>query len=114
MKKSLELDLADLTAILESFTKKLETVAQGDLIDLAARLRPVVKQCTVIDEYTKGVVKQKLRHAEGMVPGGMFKAVLKLVATKRLDQKLLKEEMPKIHAQYCLDATDERVTYELR
>lgn len=114
MKRSFELDLADLTAILEGFTKKLDKLTQEELIDLAARLKPVSKHCVVIDEHVKLMVKNKLRHAEGSVVGSMFKAVLKLVYTKRLNQARLKEEHPVIHTAYCDDCTDERVTFELR
>lgn len=114
MKKSLEIDFADLTDILEGFTKKLDKTSQADLIDLAARLKPVAKHCGTIDEYVKGIVKDRLKHNEGFLAGGLFKAVLKLVPTSRLNQKRLKEEKPAVHAAYCDDAVDERVTFEVR
>lgn len=114
MKKSFELDLADLTAILETFSKKMDKLPQADLIDLAARLKPVCKQCITIDEYVKDMVKNRLDHEAGSLPGGLFKAILKLIPTKRLNQARLKAEHPVIHANYCDDCTDERVTFELR
>lgn len=114
MKKSFELDLADLTGILENFSKKLDRLTQAEVIDLAARLKPVCKQCVTIDEYVKDMVRARLDHEEGYLAGGMFKAILRLVPTKRLNQKRLKEEKPAIHAAYCEDCTDERITFELR
>jgi hypothetical protein len=114
MKKALELDLADLKDILEGFTLKLDKMTEAELIDLAARLKPVAKHCKTIDEYVKEAIKTKLRHKDGVRLGGLFRAVLKLVPTKRLDQAGLKENEPAIFNEYCKDATDERVTFELR
>lgn len=113
-KKAFELDLADLKDILEGFTLKLDKMTEPELIDLAARLKPVAKHCNTIDEYVKDAVKTKLRHKEGNRLGSLFKAVLKLVPTTRLDQKALKADDPDTFEKYCKDATDERVTFELR
>ena len=114
MKKSFEVDLADLVDILEGFTKKLDKIPRDDLIDLAARLKPVVKHINVIDEFAKDYTKAYLKHKEGSLGGGLFKAVLKLVETTRLDQKGLKEGDPAIHAKYNKKVTDERVSFEVR
>lgn len=114
MKKATELDLVDLSDILEGFVNKLDKMAEKDVIDLAARLKPVVKHCEKIDTFVKDKVKAKLKHDEGTVLGGLFKAVLKLVPCTRLDQKALKEAHPKIHAEFCVPGEDERVTFELR
>lgn len=116
MKKSIANDLNDLTIILESLHEKLDkgTISEAELIDVAARLKPIAKHCNVIDEACKAYVKDKRKGIEGTVMGELFKAVLKIVPTKRLDQKALKENEPKIHAEYNMDVEDERVTYELR
>lgn len=114
MKPAMKRDLTDLTVILEDFASKLDKLTEADLIDLAARLKPVAKHCKAIDDHAKSYVKDKLDGQEGTVLGGLFKALLKLVPTTRLNQKLLKEEQPKIHAQYNEDVTDERVSFELR
>ena len=114
MKKSLELDFSDLNIILEGFEQKLDRMPQADLIDLAARLKPVAKHCKAIDEFVKTYVKEKLDDRPGSVPGGLFKATLKLVPTTRLNQSKLKEERPTIHAKYNEPVEDERVTFEVR
>ena len=116
MKKSIANDLSDLTIILESLHEKLDkgTISNTELIDVAARLKPIAKHCKVIDEACKEYVKDKRKGVEGTVMGELFKAVLKLVPTKRLDQAGLKENEPDIHAEYNLDVTDERITFELR
>ena len=114
MKKSLELDVRDLTTILETFTTKAELLDEAELIDLAARLKPAEKAIKEILELCKSNVKTKLRHKPGERLGQMFKAVLTLVPTTRLDQKALKEDEPLIHEAYCKECTDERVTFTLR
>lgn len=114
MKPALKRDLVDLSDILENFASKLATLTEADLIDLAARLKPVAKHCKVIDDHVKAMVKDKLDGVEGTRLGGEFKAVMKLVPTTRLNQKLLKEEQPKVHARYNENVVDERVSFELR
>jgi hypothetical protein len=114
MKKAMETDVIDLGDILESFVKKLDKLSEPELIDLAARLKPAAKACKTIDEAVKEMVKEKLDHQDGTRLGAMFKAILKLVPTKRLNQKRLLEEKPAIHAAYNEDVEDERVTFELR
>lgn len=114
MKKAVEFDLADLSDILEGFVTKLPKMSQHDLIDLAARLKPVAKNTKAIDDFVKVMVKEKLKHKEGMLPGGLFKAVLKLVPIGRLDQKALKEDKPALVEEYTRDDTDERVTFEVK
>jgi hypothetical protein len=114
MKKSMEIDFADLTDILESFTKKLDKMAQPDLIDLAARLKPVAKHCEAIDKFVKDFVKEKLKGKEDVLPGGMFMAKLALVQVSRLDQKALKAAEPDLYEEYSKVDTDQRVTFTLR
>jgi len=114
MKPALKKDLKMLGEILEDVVKDLDTLPEADLIDVAARLKPVAKACKTIDDHVKEMIKTKLKHKEGSRLGELFKAVLKLVPTTRLNQALLKEEQPKVHAKYNEAVTDERVTYELR
>lgn len=114
MKPAVEMDLADMADILDSFSKKLETMTLKDKIDLAARLKPVAKTCEVIDKSVKDEIKTKLKHDEGELKGSLFKAILKLIPIDRLDQKRFKEEKPVIYAQFVRNDTDERVTFELR
>lgn len=114
MKPSIEIDAADLTDILEGFVTKLPKMTEADMIDLAARLKPAAKHLKTIDEYVKQDVKERLKHHNGARLGTLFKAVLKLIPCERLDQTALKEGHPKIHAMYCKEAMDERVTFEVR
>lgn len=107
-------DIDDLSAILEDFVARLDKLGLANKIDMAARLKPVAKHVKAIDDHVKDAVKTKLAHKEGTTLGVLFKAVLKLVPVPRLDQKLLKEERPKIHEQYIRNDVDERVTYEVR
>ena len=114
MKKSLEVDVSDLSDILESFVKKLDSLPEAELIDLAARLKPAAKACEAIDKHVKEMVKAKLKHKEGNRLGGMFKAILKLVPTKRFNQGKLKADDPELYEAYCEDSDQERITFEVR
>lgn len=114
MNKALQTDLIDLADIMEGFVKKLPQMSEADQIDLAARLKPVAKACKQIDDAVKDAVKAKLHHKEGNRLGNLFKAVLKVIHTSRLDQTALREERPKIYDLYNKPCDDERVTFELR
>jgi hypothetical protein len=114
MKKSLERDLGDLVAILEDVVEGMDVLPLTDLIDLAARLKPVAKHCKEIDEATKGLIKKKLKNKEGTVLGTMFKAVLKLIPIDRLNQTKLKEDEPEMYAAYVEKHEDKRITFEVR
>lgn len=114
MKKALELDLTDLSDILEGFVKKLDKTPEADLIDMAARLKPVAKHCKEIDEFVKELVKDKLKGTEGTRNGSLFKAVLKLVPVHRLNQGRFKETKPALYESFCDDVEDKRITFETR
>lgn len=114
MKPAMKRDLVDLSDILESFASKLDDMTEADLIDLAARLKPVAKHCKEIDDRVKDMVKTSLDLVDGVVNGNEFKAVGKNVPTTRLNQKALKENEPKIHAKYNEEVTDFRISFELR
>jgi len=114
MKKAIERDLADLVVILEDLTDSIDDMPQADLIDMAARLKPVAKACKVIDEFTKEFVKKKLKGKGGSVPGALFKANLTIVPVERFQQKLFKESEPETYAEYTKTDQDQRVTFEVR
>lgn len=114
MKPSQERDLVDLSTILETFATKLPIMAEADLIDLAARLKPVTKMADEIDKYVKAGIKEKLKGKEGMRLGNMFKACLKIVTVEQFQQKAFKEAKPALAAQFTETCTQERITYELR
>lgn len=114
MKKALNQDLIDASEILENFANVLETLPQSDLVDLAARLKPIAKNCELIDKFAKEMVKVKLKGEEGDVLGSMFKASLKLVPVERLDQKAFKEARPSLFQQYVRENNETRINFELR
>ena len=114
MKKAMNLDLIDLSDILEGFIKKLDKLSQPELIDLAARLKPVAKHCETIDKHVKEMVKDKLDHVAGELPGTSFIAELKIVPTERLEQKRFKEERPAMYKEYTKTDEDERVSFKVR
>lgn len=114
MNKATETDLVVLTEIFEDFARKFDKLKLVDQVDLAARLKPVAKACKDIDDKAKAIVRSLRNGQEGEVPGKLFKACLTLVEVDRLEQKLLKEEQPKIFNKYVRHDIDERVTYKLR
>lgn len=114
MKPSHERDLLDLSTILESFSTRLSAMPEADLIDLAARLKPVAKMVKEIDDYVKAGIKDKLKGKEGSRLGNMFKACLKLVSVEQFQQKAFKEAKPALAAQFTETCIQERITYELR
>lgn len=114
MKPALKKDLRLLSEILEDLVNGLPELKEADLIDVAARLKPIHKNADKVLEHAKTHVIEKLKGREGSILGVEFKGLLKHVDTTRLNQKALKEGHPKIHAQYNEEVTDNRVTYELR
>lgn len=114
MKKALDLDLSDVSTILESFVAKLDKQSEADLIDIAARLKPVAKHIEAIDKHVKALVKEKLHEKEGTRLGGMFKAVLKLVPTSRFQAAAFKEAKPAVYESYCEEKDEIRITFEVR
>lgn len=114
MKKALKSDLEMLKVILEDVIKGLPKTSEEDLIDLAAYLKPVAKNCETIDEYVKDVIKDKLKNEEGTRLGAVFKAVLKLVPVNRLNQDALKAGNPDVYDEYVEAKEGKRITYEVR
>lgn len=114
MKPAMKKDLKLLSEILEDIVSGLADFNQKDLIDITARLKPIHKAANTVLEHTKDFVKKKRDGVPGAVLGEEFKAVLAHVDTTRLNQRLLKEESPKVHAKYNEAVTDDRITYELR
>jgi hypothetical protein len=114
MKPALKKDLKLLSEILEDLVSGWANLSVADQIDVAARLKPIHKNANKILEDNKEFVKKKRNGKPGAVLGEDFKAVMSHVPTTRLNQKLLKEEQPKVHAKYNESVVDDRITYELR
>lgn len=114
MHKMIDADLTDAVDALEHLIKRLHKQPLETKVDVGARIRGLAKSIEVVDKEIKDEVKEILKQKEGEVTGELFKAILKLVPTTRLDQKLLKAEHPEVY-QACLDETEVlRVTYEPR
>jgi predicted phage-related endonuclease len=114
MNKAAKLDLAYLQESMEDLQKQLETMTMKSKIDVAARLRSVVKSCEAIDKAIKDEIKVIRNNEPGIVVGDLFKASLSLVPTTRLDQKKLEVEYPKAYAK-CLETKEQaRITFEPR
>ncbi len=114
MNTSLKIDLEDAMDVMESIKKRLPKMTLAEQIDVAARLKAVEKGCKAVDEAVKTSIKMKLKHKAGEVKGEVFKAVMRIDEPERLNQKLLKEEQPKIVAQYTEVCPTEVITFEPR
>jgi hypothetical protein len=107
-------DLEDLTLLLEDLVKRLPKMERKERIDVAARLKPAAKHIKTIDDAVKAEIKERLKGKEGTVLGEIFKAILKLVPTKRLDQSAFKEAEPETYEQYVKETDDQRISFEAR
>jgi predicted phage-related endonuclease len=108
------IDLADLLDAMEHLHKMLPKLTLKTKVDVAARLKAIVKTAKSIDDDVKDEIKDHLKGKAGTVPGEIFKALVGIHPVTRLDQKLLKEERPKIYAEYEKTGDEERVTFETR
>lgn len=114
MKKDISKDLDDLSIIMENLKLAMAKLSSEDLIDVAARLKPIAKACTEVDETTKEYVKKKLKGKEGEVPGNLFKAVMKVIPVNRFNQARFKEVRPVMFESYVDEKDEQRITFELR
>ncbi len=114
MKKSIKEALEDASAVMEEIKGKLGAMTLQEKVDVAARLKAVTKTAEAVDKAVKDEIKAKLKDKEGTVLGEVFKAVLKLVPTDRLNQKKLKENEPAIVEEYTETEDQQRITFEVR
>lgn len=114
MRKSLEQDVVDAGDALESILKKLSKMTMTEKVDVAARLKAVMKNCEDFDKSVKEDFKKFLKDGEGTVPGMVFKAVYKISPVSRLDQKALKEAEPKLVEEFTKTKPEGRFTFEAR
>jgi hypothetical protein len=114
MNKLVKLDLIDLQTAMEDLITQLPNMTMKTKIDVAARLRSVVKSCEAVDKAIKDEIKV-IRHNEpGVVVGDLFKATLAMIPTTRLDQQKLQVDYPKAYAK-CLETKEQaRITFEAR
>jgi predicted phage-related endonuclease len=114
MNTSTKTDLEDIALMMESLAKQLPKLTLATKVDMAARLRGVAKAVKAIDDSIKDEIKAKRNGRVGVVAGDLFKAVLSLIPTTRLDQKKLEIEQPKIYAKYLKTDNQTRITFEVR
>jgi len=111
---SVKNDLSDASESLEHLLKKYDDLSMVEKVDVGARVNAIAKNASALVEKVKEDIKARRKGKEGSVNGEIFKAVLKLVSTTRLDQKALKDELPDTHAEYNKDVTDTRINFEPR
>lgn len=114
MKTATLMDLEDVQLAIENLKDRLPKMKLTELIDVAARLKAVAKNCEVIDDNCKDQVKKQLKGKAGEVPGETFKAVLRIDTVSRLDQKAFKEGHPKIAEAYTSDCDQKVITFAAR
>ena len=114
MIKSIATDLVDASDITEHLLKKLPDLSLDDKIDIAARLRAVVKNCGAIDEIIKDEIKKKLRNKEGTLLGDVFKCSLTIVPTMRFDSAAFKADHADLYEKYSAPQDQKRITFEPR
>lgn len=116
MKQGVKVDLLDLQECIEALAGRVKNnkLNRAEMVDLAARLKPVAKYCKAIDETVKDYIKDFLKHKVGEVKGEVFKAVLRIDESSRLDQKQLKEDYPEVFEECCKPCETEVVTFEAR
>jgi len=114
MNTATAIDLADIQDAIESLHKNLGKLPLKAKVDVAARLRAVVKTATAMDEMVKAEIKASLKDKPGFVAGEIFKAALALIPTTRLNQKALELDYPKIYAKYLETKDQARITFEVR
>lgn len=114
MNKLTETDLEDITYLFEDLYKRVKKLELRQQIDVAARLRAAAKHIAAIDADVKAAVKKHCRGKAGTVNGEKWRACLALVPVKRLDQAALKEGAPDTYEEYCKEAVDQRITFEVR
>ena len=114
MLKAIETDLQDAADALEHLLARLPKLTREEKVDIAARLRGPAKTIKAIDEVVKDEIKRARKGREGTVLGEMFKAIMTLVPTTRLDTTKVKVEHPEVY-DTCLDVSDvTRITFEIR
>jgi hypothetical protein len=112
--KTLEDDLIVSSDALEHLKKRLPDMSMIDKVDIAARLRAVVKSAGEIDKAIKDDIKKKLKGKNGTVLGDVFKALLTVVSSQRFDVTAFKAAEPDLYQAYLNNQEAERITFEPR
>lgn len=114
MNQTVKADLKEITLSLESIAKLLPKLTRAEKIDAGAHINTIKNAAEALDKAIKDEIEVFRREKAGEVKGELFKATLAYNDVTRLDQKALKEELPKTHADYCKTKPERRITYSLR
>jgi hypothetical protein len=114
MRPSVDDNLLAASDALEALLMIFPKLKMAEKVDLGARLRAIVKNAGKLDDQIKDDIKERRADKPGTVLGEVFKAILTEVPFPRCDVKALQKEMPKIYADYVVDGSQKRITYEPR
>lgn len=114
MNKTLERTIVEASDATEYLIKKLDDLSLDEKIDIAARMRAVVKNCDVIDKAIKDEIKKKLRNKNGVILGEVFKACLNYNPVTRFQTTPFKEAHPDMYEKWCKTDPEGRITFEPR
>lgn len=114
MNKKIAIDLVDASEATEHLLKQLPDLSLEDQVDIAARIRAVVKNCEAIDRAIKDGIKKKLKNKDGTVLGDIFKANLAYTEVSRFDTTGFKEAHREQYEKWCVVKSEGRVTFEPR
>ena len=114
MNKTLENDLVVASDATEHLIKRLPDLSLEDKVDIAARLRAVVKNIKAIDDSIKDDIKKKLRNKNGTVLGDVFKAQLAFNDVTRFKTTEFKTAHPELYEQWTETKPEGRILFEPR
>src|SRR5258706_4475336 len=114
MNKTLERSVVEASDATELVLKRLADMPLDEQVDVAARLRGVVKNCASIDKAIKDNIKKKLKSKNGTVLGDLFKALLAYTDVTRFQTNAFKEAHPDLYEKWCETTSEGRITFEVR
>src|SRR5258708_37471522 len=114
MNKSLERHIVEASDATELLIKRLPDMPLDEQVDVAARLRGVVKNCATLDKAIKNAIKKKLKSKDGTVLGDLFKANLAYNDVTRFQTNAFKEAHPDLYDEWCETTSEGRITFEVR
>jgi hypothetical protein len=113
-------DIRQCVELLEQATRGMHNTDLHDQVELAARIRGVRKAAQSIEWVAKNNLRLTLWWPELEVgrnyefPGDDFKAILRVVETPKLQERVLKARLPRLHAQYTKVVAYPRVMFDIR
>lgn len=114
MNQTVKADLKEMTFSLESIARLLSKLTRAEKVDVGAHINAIKNAAEALDKAIKNEIEMFRHEKAGEVKGELFKATLAYNDVTRLDQKALKEALPKVHTDYCKTNLERRITYSLR